>query len=1262
MMDAKELLLYLEREKQRKEANEEAQKSTSSKGSSSSKSSQNISNSSIEFEINVGSDDGKSFSSSSSASNSTPSIKDGGSLSVQNNKANLINTQEVKLSETSGSVESIKIIDDGMKAVSSVSSKISSATSQAIPTISNFAIVKFTGADNFGKSAYTVGKKSSERMTTAIEYITRDGVYKEDGSMIIQRADGHIDYMIRDGVQDKGLDSDFRSGILYDKYGDILSIAHAKEMFGKDITGERRLVYSPNSNLKMNDSEFQKAMYRTLSDFGNDYHKNYDYISAIHRNTDNPHAHILMSTKDVGGEGIKMFKDELFELKMRFYENTQQIAENKKNNFEIQYNDKSHYSLAMQIGRFTGDIPGAEFANQNIYLAEKIAKKYNLNFDEKAMQKDTENVKKFFEENKDKYNEFLTNAKNRYADTFTKFSKDASELSEKYNLGAVPKDMDGFKDFLQKNQKLFLADKIATAKDIEITSKDVKNLTLEIKKDDNGELTREGKANIKKSMQWFDKNEAAVKEWNQENKGRMSKELFNRLENLNERVDSQFEMPKDRMGAIALNHHYKIDPMAFANDTRKASIDVVEARVDYFKKEYKGKNLTKDEYKTNLSRLGGLRDRIKAFDDVTVGSLKKYGIDTSFFASHEKTIELDGIKLDDIGASNKFSMLIESELSNERLSDEEKKKLEKVNYVAQKAEQISISALENVGFKREDLEKTFNVEKIEAKLSIVDFRTTEIGKDVGPITLKQWKEENLKNYKYQSTSKDLEQNISVSEPTKSEQIQFTKLSQHEINELKSTTKEMLQTTDPSNVLNALGIDYKTKRNGTEYNFRLRSDDKTPSASVYLAKDGNWKFHDFGSGESGNIVNVVMNATNMNFKDAFNYSLQESGLKNLVEEALEVNKEQNRVQLRQEHQSKLEELKSINLTKSQSNNITTKVVDYRSINTDDKDIIDFLNKRGIENIPQNMFVITGQIDGVKADGSEYSFRNTGVGVLTGDMSQPVDLDNVGADIHFLKPVMKKDGTVMKTQSFGNKDITLIPGQIASKDYAIFESKMDYAAATSKLELDDKNIIIANGIGQSNKIVDMLNENGFDKVTFFNQNDTPGERFVSEIAGKADIEKFDFIKYDASQENKQDINDLVKNGVELNSRIVENGTREQWADYIEANQQMKIDDIKELIESGKIKEAELALKESGLDKEIQEDLKSEIEFAKTIADISKSQEDMEEKEDSLQNEEKTKDTAMQEKAIEEDLTGKKVLVQEEIAIEQEEAKSKDMGMGM
>ena len=40
--------------------------------------------------------------------------------------------------------------------------------------------------------------------------------------------------------------------------------------------------------------------------------------------------------------------------------------------------EKILQALAMQIGRFTGDVPGAEFAKQNIYLAEKIAKKYNL--------------------------------------------------------------------------------------------------------------------------------------------------------------------------------------------------------------------------------------------------------------------------------------------------------------------------------------------------------------------------------------------------------------------------------------------------------------------------------------------------------------------------------------------------------------------------------------------------------------------------------------------------------------------------------------------------------------------------------------------------------------------------------------------------------------------------------------------------------------------------------------------------------------------
>jgi hypothetical protein len=1256
-MDSKELLLYLEREKQRKEAIENSERPIKNSSSSLKQTMLNGGGSSANDEISATSNDGKDSSSSSSQISNIVSPINAQSSDTQSKAGTFKNVSEIKSGSGNISIATAKISDDGnVKTSLSGVAKISSGYG-SITTITNFAIVKFTGADNFGKSAYTIGKKAGARAQKAIDYISKDG---ELGNEAAQTSQQHLEYLSREVAKEASINNDFRSGILYDKNGNELSIAETKTMFGNDITGERRVVFSPNPNLKMSDSEFQKTINKTLHDFGKDYHKNFEYIYAVHRNTDNPHAHILMRTNDVGGSGVEMFKDELFELKMRFYENTQAVAESKKNMFTFFYKDKSHFSTAMQIGRFTGDVPGAEFAKQNIYLAEKIAKKYDLEFDEKAMQKDTDKVKQFFEANKDKYNEFTTNAKNRYADTFTKFSNDTNALATKYNLGEVPKDIEGFGEFLKQHEKLFLADKIAGDKGLVLTDKDAKNMTQDFPKDKNGSLTQKGIANFQKSMKWFEKNENAIREWNSENKNRMSKETFNRLENLNERVDKSFEMPKDRMNAINFTHHYKLDKMTFANDTRKALVDVVEARIKYFQKAAKSHEISKEEKKTNIERLDGLRGKIKAYDDITESSLKKYGIDTKFFSKDEKTIEMDGIKLKHGDNGQKFDALLAKALQSPEFTPEQKDKIEKISYVADKQNQVSVSALENAGFKREKLQEEFRIEKIETKQQIINFKKSDEFKELGKTSLKEWKQANSNNYmlpKQKEHGSTLAKE-DVAAPAISDEIQqksnyvnnFThnRLSQAEIDSLRAMTKETLINSDPSSVLTSLGIDFTTKKGGSNYSFRLRADDKTPSASMYLDRSGVWKFKDFG-GESGTIENVVMAATGMNYKDALNYSLDASGLKNYLAEAIESNQNMAKIQLTTEHLSRLEEIKNINIAKAQENNINSKVVSYKEITPDDTKAIEFLSNRGIDSIPKNMYIIEGQISGVGANGKEYGYTNMGVGVLTGDMSKPIELDKVGADIHFLNPKVLRDGATMKTQSFGLKDMTLIPGENDTKDYAVFESKMDYAAAACKIDLNETNVIIANGTGQAGKIADLLNEQGFEKVTFYNQNDMPGEKFVSDIIEKANIEKFDFVKYEAVGEYKQDINDLVKNGIDVEQRLVGNATVEDFQNYILDNKEAKIEDIKDLIEKGNLQEAEMHLKESGLDKEAQAELKDDIELAKTLASVSKAQEDTPEFENQ-QNEEnqKVKDAAVQEKVL------------EDVNIEKEQVRSSGMEM--
>ncbi len=2058
-MTKEELILYQNREKQRKDAEDEAieagkpriKKVEESTGGNTNFMSPTVNGdtSLTATESNISSGAHETTSSSIQSFDAKGSVL---SSSMD------IGSQTGQGSSSSGQISTVKS--------SGGVARVGGSSESKIPTINNFAIVKMTGSDNFGKSAYTIGKLSSNRAISAVDYITRDGAIKDE-ELASNRADKHLDYMTRDDAK-----SDLTSGVLYDAQGNKITVAETKEMM-QDITGERRIVFAPDSRLKLNDGEFQQIISKTVNTFSDDFKKDFDHVFAIHRNTENPHAHLMLTTKSVSGEGVKMYKDELFEMKMRFYENTQELAEQKRDRYEIVYKDNSHQSLAMQIGKFTGDIPAGEFANQNIFLAQRIAEKYDLEFNQKEMEKNTDNIKKFFTDNKDQYNDFITNAKNRYADTFTKYSKDANDLASKYNLQEVPKDIEGFQKYLKVHEKLFLADKIADGRGIQITNADVRNLTSEIRKDESGNITKDGYKDLKASTEWFDRNKQSVNEWNNENKNRISKELSNRFEQLNERVDINFDIPKNRMEGISLNNQYKQNKTIFANDTRKALIDILDSRKFYFKGEYMKNNITKDEYKTNLERIDSLKEKTRAYNDITESALKKYGIDTTLFVREEKNTQFDGIKGESGENKENLEKLLTKALNKKNLTDEQKEKIERVSSTFAKEQKISLSALENAGFKREKLQADFKIEKIEGIVKNINFKETQkeldfqkeaLYKSEKP-TLDEWKKENMQNYEFVSqkrfekiresfqntikenenlkgkgefvdkkietintkleklskniitgkqitkedfenaglstkglksktlesevefisknasneslinlflkdekytgilekyskdtlpaqylkavltkeglsneklelfdtdkriiskelilnphnvkisgetiskalfnsdgklfnkikselesehdlkinnakdfakhfdkvgvlnenrqvvannlqnsvlendtmkienneflnskidsinskllkissdvadgksilknsaidagldvsglqtktTTKDVEfiskttsnenllapylenekfqaakqmylknelrfgylektlqadgvdqktidsfaketrqvnyefitqpfkleageetiskalfnsdgklfnkikselesehdlkinnakdfaqnyhfigkpselrvmfqadvfakldefrktndllddgkyqefkesldtkkslltdigrtirtindgeivqneksekfnlsgnkevdishlnqlreansftslekeanglhtlisknetlkplfktdlmkinadvvewkdfnkknidievipnneqnkpllldafsqlisnattnaQKVEVNETDKStidkifnenqkktdlemakseylkngalnkqeaseyisklsnvrtisnmsylisvgkiesvpkqyldgrgidtnlmskemeskdldivkmgssenlrvyqehkniqierapqeqngkavlldnkellsdisaaisrsftksdmskndeerqedwvtlkaapkesigvlqsfikqageelkdankseikninkdidgykatieslekiketaktiqketvnkvdelqkpieettsqtsQKFETNKISQQELNELKTMTKEHLLYADPANVLNALGIDYKVEKGGSRYNFSIRAEDKHKSAFMYLGKGGTWQFKDFGSNQSGTIENVVMLATGggMSYKDALNYCLEANGLKNLVTEALDINKSQHQIQLTQEHRDKLEALKNANLEKSAKSDVHSRVVSFREITPKDTTVINFLEARGIDGIPKDMYIIEGEASGVGKDGNAYTYKNIGVGVLTGDMSKPIDLEKVGADIHFLNPKVKSDGSVMKTQSFGVKDITIIPGENADgKSISPFESKMDYAAAAGQLDLSKTISVIANGVGNASKVAEFIKETNPDNVTFFNQNDKAGEKFVENVVEKANIDKFDFIKYEEG-ELKLDINDLVKNNVLLEDRLITNGNIEVFLEMstLKSVEQLEVE---AMISKGDFKGAEQLLQEAGLDKNVVETLSQKIDILKTLEQVNNTDTtyEVEINSNKTDEQEAKERLAVQEKLMEdeivknekEDLDNQQHQKQEEKAIE----KSIEMGM--
>ncbi len=258
----------------------------------------------------------------------------------------------------------------------------------------------------------------------------------------------------------------------------------------------------------------------------------------------------------------------------------------------------------------------------------------------------------------------------------------------------------------------------------------------------------------------------------------------------------------------------------------------------------------------------------------------------------------------------------------------------------------------------------------------------------------------------------------------------------------------------------------------------------------------------------------MDATNKPYKESLSYCLQTLGVPNYLEQAL--SSKQQDYQLSQADRERIKAQKEAN-TQRESSHPLSKVTTVYEVSTNQM-AVDYLKGRGIVKIPPQMKVINGEYTNSKGE-TKKAF---GVGVLT--------RDGGGADIHFLQKIGD-----LKTLSLGEKDISFFKNQ-NSRKVAIFESKMDYAAAYQQMPLDGVNIIIANSVSNATKVAELLVSEGLTQTPMiFNQNDIAGYKFVSDIMQKAEISECKSIHYDILSEYKKDINDLLLDGAKIADRI-------------------------------------------------------------------------------------------------------------------------------
>lgn len=304
-------------------------------------------------------------------------------------------------------------------------------------------------------------------------------------------------------------------------------------------------------------------------------------------------------------------------------------------------------------------------------------------------------------------------------------------------------------------------------------------------------------------------------------------------------------------------------------------------------------------------------------------------------------------------------------------------------------------------------------------------------------------------------------------------------------------KDRLHVIDPEPILKALNISYITV-NPTSYKLNLRGERQASAFITFL--NGKWQFKDFGSNDGGTIENIVMLIKKQNYKDALHYCLTYFNIES------KLNQESSYLDFIQQPTIQVATIKS-------------KVLYVREP-YQNSDAVTYLKERGILKIPPEFKLITGEY---------YKNREAkkifGIGILN---------QSNGADIHFLRQVAN-----LKTMSIGSKDISFFKHKDTDK-VAIFESKMDYAAAYQHIDLSSSNIVIANSTSNLYKVIALLKESSFQETTFFQQNDQQGRDFARKIVQVVNLLMFHYIQYLPHEEDK-DINDLLLNNQNIQDRI-------------------------------------------------------------------------------------------------------------------------------
>lgn len=283
------------------------------------------------------------------------------------------------------------------------------------------------------------------------------------------------------------------------------------------------------------------------------------------------------------------------------------------------------------------------------------------------------------------------------------------------------------------------------------------------------------------------------------------------------------------------------------------------------------------------------------------------------------------------------------------------------------------------------------------------------------------------------------------------------------------------------LLTSLSREPKTIKNNDYWYLSPLHEEKTPSFKVDIVKN---VWYDHGDGVGGNIIDLVMNIYNLDFKSAlqklssiFNYSdtagrssfFHKQGIKQKINQIQDFAKSQNSSAAK----SHLNETGvSHNKDQGQSHFELKKVKALEN-----KALLEYITKRGIK-----LDIAVQYLEEVY-----YNKINT----------DNTDIKNVVIKNYFALGFKNDAGNYELRNIYfkgciGSKDITTIKGT-GNKELSIFEGFMDFLSALTHFKIDKfkSDVIILNSVANKAKISDLLYSDLYNKIYLFLDNDKAGE---------------------------------------------------------------------------------------------------------------------------------------------------------------------------